>query len=138
VSVAAAQSDPPANDDHAAGPTATAVRTVETFRIDGILDEEAWRTAPVISRFVQLDPEEGKPGSERTEVRILYDDFNLYVGAWLFDSEPPTGRLGRRDSGWPDTDGILVYLDTYHDHRTAFRFTLNPSGTRRDEVIIGG
>lgn len=133
-----AQASAPRFDNHAVAPSATAVRTTQAPSIDGRLDDEVWNTAPVISELYQLDPNEGEPVSERTEVRILYDDYNLYIGAWLYDTGPLTGRLGRRDSAWPDTDGLLIFLDSYHDHRTAYRFTLNPSGTRRDEVISGG
>jgi hypothetical protein len=113
---------------------ATARRLTGTIRLDGRLDEAAWATAPVTSSFTQLDPDEGRPASQRTEVRVLYDDDALYVGARLFDSGPMRARLGRRDMSLGDSDWFGVMIDSYHDHRTAFGFDVNPAGVRRDEV----
>jgi Domain of unknown function (DUF5916)/Carbohydrate family 9 binding domain-like len=116
-----------------------AVRTVESIAIDGRPDEEAWSSAPAITEFTQIEPDEWAPVTEDTRVRILFDEFNLYVAGWLYDSGPLTTRLGRRDSSWSDTDALILFLDTFHDHRTAYRFTVNPSGVKRDEIItIGG
>jgi hypothetical protein len=115
-----------------------AARAATPIELDGDLNDEAWSGAPVISEFVQIEPVEGAPGSERTEIRIVYDDYNLYVGAALYDSGQLTSRLGRRDSIWPDADALIFFIDTYHDHRTAFRFTVNPSGSKRDEIIVVG
>ncbi|HUE96049.1 MAG TPA: DUF5916 domain-containing protein, partial [Longimicrobiaceae bacterium] len=128
----------PLYDDHSQAPSAVAVRAPAAPVIDGRLDDPAWQSAPVISGFYQMEPDEGEPVTQRTEVRILYDDYNLYVGAWMYDTGPISRRLGRRDSAWPDTDAFILFLDTYHDHRTAYRFTVNPSGTKRDETITGG
>src|SRR5438067_5610508 len=85
-------------------PTARAARLTGTIRLDGKLDEPAWRDAPVTDAFTQVDPEEGKPASERTEVRVLYDDDALYVGVRLFDRGHVIGRLGRRDMPLGDSD----------------------------------
>jgi hypothetical protein len=125
--------------DHSSAPQAMAIRTTLPISIDGRLDDAAWAQAQVITDFTQIEPDEWAPVSERTEVRILFDDYNLYVAASLYDTGPLSTRLGRRDSAWPDTDAFIVFLDTYHDHRTAYRFTVNPSGVKRDEIItIGG
>jgi hypothetical protein len=125
--------------DHVSAPIATAVRTSGPISIDGRPDEAAWLAAPMITEFTQVEPDEWAPVSERTEVRFLYDDFNLYVAGWMYDRGPIVARLGRRDSTWPDVDSFIVFIDTYHDHRTAYRFTVNPSGTKRDEIItVGG
>src|SRR5687767_10496089 len=58
-------------------------------RIDGKLDEQAWTAAEAYSDFRQLDPNEGQPGSERTELRVLYDDRAIYLGLRMFDSDAP-------------------------------------------------
>jgi len=121
---------------HDARPVATATRFEGAIRIDGRLDEAAWAAAPVIDGFTQIDPEEGAPSTQRTEVRILYDDDALYVGARLHDTGEVTGRLGRRDMALGDSDWFGVMLDSYHDHRTAFGFDVNPAGVRRDEVKV--
>ena len=119
-------------------PVVTAVRIDRPPTIDGRLDDPVWALAPPVTLFLQTDPEEGKPVSEATEVRVLYDAEAIYVGARLFDREPRRiiRRLGRRDAQ-PPSDDFRVLFDSYHDHRTAFRFTLNPAGVKGD-VLFGG
>lgn len=115
-------------------PVSSAVRAAGPIHLDGKLDEAAWAAAPVTDAFTQIDPQEGKPASQRTEVRVLYDDDALYVGVRLHDTGPVTARLGRRDMPLGDSDWFGLMLDSYHDHRTAFGFDVNPAGVRRDEV----
>src|SRR5690606_1690202 len=92
------QPSAPLYDAHDAHPTATAVRITEAITIDGSLDEPVWMTAPAVTDFWQVLPDEGVPVSEPTEVRFLYDDEALYVGAWLWDSDGQiVTRLSRRD-----------------------------------------
>ncbi len=88
--------------DAAPGPSkrARAVRAAEeAVQVDGRLDERAWTTAPVISDFVQKEPIEGAEPTERTEIRFLYDDDVLYVGARMYKRPGSTlqAPLGRRD-----------------------------------------
>jgi hypothetical protein len=111
-----------------------AVRASAPIDLDGRLNEPAWATAPVTDSFTQIDPDEGRPASQRTEVRVMYDDAFLYVGARLHDSGRITGRLGRRDMDFGDSDWFGVMIDSYLDHRTAFGFDVNPAGVRHDEV----
>ncbi|MSR07741.1 MAG: hypothetical protein EXR93_11850 [Gemmatimonadetes bacterium] len=108
-----------------------------TPAIDGRLDDSAWRAALPITEFVQKNPTEGQPASERTEVRFLFTDSDLYVGIRAFDREPDgiVGPLVRRDPGDIPTDYVAVKIDSYHDRRTAFEFTVNPAGSRSDEFI---
>lgn len=113
-----------------------AARTDGRIQLDGRLTETAWERAPVTTAFTQIDPDEGRPASQRTDVRVLYDDHFLYVGARLHDTGPITGRLGRRDMPLGDSDWFGVMIDSYLDHRTAFGFDVNPAGVRRDEVKI--
>ena len=90
-------------------PRVTAVRATGPVAVDGRLDEADWQKASPATDFLQRDPDEGKPATERTEVRILYDDTAIYVGARMFDSEPSkiARRLTRRDG---DTDGIVDWI----------------------------
>jgi len=111
-----------------------AVRASGPIRLDGKLDEATWAAAPVTDGFTQIDPDEGKPASQRTEVRVLYDDEALYVGVRLHDTGPITARLGRRDMPLGDSDWFGLMIDSYFDHRTAFGFDVNPAGVRRDEI----
>ena len=117
-------------------PAVTAVRVARAPLLDGRLDDDAWQAATPISDLVQSDPEEGQPVSQATEIRIVYDDDALYIGARLHDREAAriVGRLGRRDA-YTDSDDFRVLLDSYHDHNTAFRFDVNPAGVRSDLVF---
>lgn len=121
--------------DHLSGaPIARAIRTDVPISVDGQLDEAIWMTAPAISDFRQTVPNEGEPVTQRTEIRFLYDDENLYVGAWLWDTGTILSRLAKRDAGVSDADFFVLLLDSYHDHRTAYRFATSPAGMKRDEI----
>jgi hypothetical protein len=125
---------PPAVHASGATPQMRAVPRTGDISVDGRLDEEMWRTAPVATDFRQQDPHEGQPASERTEVRIAYDNEALYIGARMYDSLGAAGvhtRLGRRDQDL-DGDYLQFVLDTYHDHTGRTVFTINPSGVKRD------
>jgi Domain of unknown function (DUF5916)/Carbohydrate family 9 binding domain-like len=117
----------------------TAARVAPAARpvLDGRLDDPAWSLATPIGGLMQRDPQEGAPATERVEVRILYDADALYVGARLFDSAPRDiiARLGRRDAN-THSDEFRVLLDSYHDRRTAFEFSVNAAGVKRD-VLLG-
>jgi hypothetical protein len=120
---------------HASRPVAHAVAVDDHPVLDGRLDDPVWARATPVTEFTQLDPEEGRPASARTEVRIVYDAEALYIGAMLHDSLPPSGRLVRRDAYVLDSDWFSVALDSYHDHLSSFRFSVNPAGVRRDEIF---
>ena len=129
----------PQGYDHDVAPTARAVRTDENISIDGRMDEPAWTTAPAVTQFYQVVPNESAPGTQPTEVRFLYDDDFLYVGGWMYDDGEILKRMARRDQGVPDIDIFAVHLDGYHDHRTAVRIATSPgAGWIRDEFIVGG
>jgi len=118
-------------------PVVRAVRLSTLLILDGRLDEPAWRDAPPARNFRQSDPNEGQPASERTEMRVLYDDDALYVGARMFDSEPGkiVRRLSRRDDAGVDADWLTVYLDPHHDHLTGARFQVTAAGSLADAAI---
>ncbi|HEX2208655.1 MAG TPA: DUF5916 domain-containing protein [Longimicrobium sp.] len=132
---AAAQQTPPdARAPLPDPPQASATRTTQSIRVDGSLDDAAWAAATPITEFRQLDPQEGQPATERTEVRVVYDDQALYIGARMYDRQPVSARLGRRDMGMGASDWLTVILDSNHDHRTAVGFEVNPRGVRRDQT----
>jgi hypothetical protein len=124
--------------DHDSAVRARAVRARTGIDVDGRFDEQVWSDAPPITEFIQEDPAEGEPGTERTEFRVAYDDDAIYIGAMLYDSYPITTRLNRRDTGSGDFDYITVSLDSYHDHETSYLFSVNPSGAIRDAVSSSG
>lgn len=101
--------------------------------IDGILNDEAWNGAPMVTDFTQVEPNEGNPASERTEVRILYGADALYVAFRALDRRPDSiaAQLTRRDSD-SYSDRVHVLVDSYHDQRTAFQFGVNPVGVKQD------
>jgi len=112
-------------------PVATATRLSGSVRIDGHLDDAAWRTATPLDQFVQRQPSEGQPATDAMEVRFLFDDNALYVGVSMASSAPIQAPLGRRDSG-NQSDNIQISLDSYLDRRTASTFGVTASGVRLD------
>jgi hypothetical protein len=112
-------------------PVATATRVAGPLRIDGRLDEAAWASATPLTRFVQRQPDEGAPATDPIDVRILFDDRALYVGARMVSSAPIQAPLGRRDDD-DRSENIQVSLDTYLDRRTAYTFGVTASGVRLD------
>ena len=107
----------------------------ESIRLDGRLDDSAWRAAHWISDFVQKEPNEGAEPTERTEVAFLYDGDALYVAARMHSDDPSQiqAPLARRDgSGIVQAEHLWVSLDTYHDRRTAYSCGVTASGVRMD------
>lgn len=124
----------PAEDHLRDAPRATAAKLDGTIRIDGVLNESQWIAAQPLGEFRQLDPQEGSSATERSDIRFLYDDEALYIGAMLYDRESVRGRLGRRDMNMTASDWLTVIIDTSHDHRTAVGFEVNPLGVKRDQT----
>ena len=116
---------------------ATRLTPSERVALDGRLDEVLWRRAQAADGFLQQEPVEGRPPTERTEVRVVYDADNLYIGALLHDSEPD-GILGyqrQRDQELDSDDRFMVVLDTFLDGRTAYYFETNPAGLMGDGLV---
>jgi hypothetical protein len=109
------------------------------IRIDGLLDEPAWKLAIPLTDFRQQEPVEGGIPSEPSEIRILYDSNALYIGAMLYDSEPD-GILAhqlQRNAGLGSDDRFMWVLDTFGDGRTGYFFETNPAGLLGDGLIDG-
>src|SRR5437773_7865349 len=113
------------------------IRTADPIKIDGTLDEPSWSLAQPATDFLQEQPNEGAPASERTEVRVLFDDKNIYFGIRAFDSDVKhiNARELVRDADFSNDDTVAILLDTYHDRRNGFRFIVNPLGTQQDALI---
>ncbi len=116
--------------------TIKAYRLSETDEIviDGTLNEEAWNKAEHRGGFLEKEPYPLVPMSEETEFAILYDSENLYIGVWCRDSEPEKiiRQLSPRGTAAPDN--VDLFLDSYHDHRTGYKFTVSPAGVQVDEL----
>jgi hypothetical protein len=134
-----------AQQKDSAAPAAPAARLARPARlagpppvIDGRLDEAAWRDAPVIGGFVQREPYQGNPASERTEVRLLVDGEALYVAAWNYDRTPSAIVPGEkvRDGLLTNSDYFAIVLDTYRDRQNGFLFATTPAGIEYDGQII--
>lgn len=106
--------------------------------LDGRLEEAAWRTATPITDFTQQEPVEGGEPSEETEIRVVYDDEALYIGAIIYDD--PDGILAyqrERDAPLSTDDRFMWILDTFRDGRTGYFFEINAAGLMGDGVITG-
>ncbi len=116
---------------------AGAIRVEESPVLDGNLDEAIWRQAPVISDFLQRDPQEGEPATEKTEVKIIYTNTALYCGVVCYDSEPEKiiARERARDDTLTTDDTFEIILDTFHNRKDGFLFRTNPLGTKFDSWI---
>ena len=114
-----------------------AVHSDTPLTVDGILDEPAWAEARGSQEFIQKDPQEGQPATERTEFRIVYTATTLYIGVTCYDATPQgiVAAERRRDNTLESDDTISVVLDTFHDHRNAFLFRTNPLGTQYDALV---
>lgn len=105
--------------------------------LDGKLEEAIWQDTPVATGFTQRAPDEGKPASEDTKVRVVYSNNALYVGIRAYDSamDSVAATLFRKD-GSAYSDWVYVSIDSYNDNRTSFNFAVNPRGVRKDILIF--
>ncbi|MGH9331408.1 MAG: sugar-binding protein [Vicinamibacterales bacterium] len=107
------------------------------IRIDGRLDDEAWTAAADLGALTQREPREGTEPSERTSVKLLFDEDALYIAVVCFDSNP--GAIVRaqmtRDADQAQDDNIEIVLDTFLDHRNGYYFQVNALGAQADGLI---
>jgi hypothetical protein len=122
--------------------TNNAQKTIQTKRIadaitiDGVLDEPFWQTAEVAKDFTQIKPIAGKPATQPTEVRVVYDDESIYIGAICYDTPESMSKiLCQRDRFNANTDYFSVMLDTYNDQLNGFVFSVSTCGVQYDAKI---
>ena len=112
--------------------------TSEKITIDGVLDEAIWSSAPKIGDLIQRQPDTGEAPSERTEVILLHDADNLYIGVIAYDSEPDkviATQMARDGNIWSD-DYVQFMLDTFRDKRNAYYFGTNPAGALVEGLLL--
>ncbi|MBL1216982.1 MAG: hypothetical protein D8M59_05740 [Planctomycetes bacterium] len=111
----------------------------EAPTIDGVLDEVVWETAVVIDCFTQVDPNQGEPPTQRTEMRLLYDQDHLYVAFRCYDTDPDGIVVSQlqRDRSLDTDDNVRFVIDPYFDRRNGYYFSMNPVGCRRDAEVVG-
>jgi len=139
----------------APAPVVKAVRVGAGPKIDGALDDAAWAAAVPFDEFRMYEPQANGRPTERTELRILYDDANLYIGVRCFDAEPKriAANTMAHDAGTsassmmmyyggapsgPSDDIVRILLDPFQDKRTAFIFYVNPLGARSEGLVYAG
>lgn len=122
--------------DFPASIRALRVESANQILLDGKMDEQVWSRASVATGFTQREPNDGSPASEKTEVRIIYTDEAIYIGANAFDTamDSVAATLFRKD-GSAYSDWFFVGIDSYNDNRTSFSFGVNPRGVRKDLLI---
>jgi hypothetical protein len=116
------------------------VRTLEALKtdqppvIDGKLDDLVWREVPTATGFIQNFPSYGQPASQRTVVKVIYDNSAIYVGAYLYD-DPALIRkqiTARDEDQQKDLDYFSIFLDTYNDQQNGFQFLVTSSNVQTD------
>jgi Domain of unknown function (DUF5916)/Carbohydrate family 9 binding domain-like len=135
VCPARAQAPPPPSAvvSGVGSPTVTIPRIDAAAQIDGVLDEPAWSQAARLGHFSQYQPADGRPAEEETEVLVWYSPTAIYFGIVARDSDPSSVRATMSDRDNLDAeDTVTIYLDTFHDLRRAFFFTVNALGAQQD------
>lgn len=129
------------NPSESALKTVNACKIISPIHLDGKFSEACWDSAEVITGFTQREPHEGEPATEKTEVKIIYDNENMYVGVICYDSEPDLiihNEL-QVDGFLEFDDNFTFILDTFNDKRGGFYFRTNPNGARIDAKLgVGG
>ena len=118
-------------------PSVQAVQVEQEPVLDGVLDEPVWQEASPVGQFRQRNPQEGNPATEKTEVRIIYSETAIFFGVTCYDSQPDRiiATQRARDADLEFDDSFTILLDTFHSHRNAFWFEMNPLGARYDSWI---
>jgi hypothetical protein len=118
--------------------TVRAVRSREALRIDGRLEEPDYAATEAIGGFVQQEPDEGAPATERTEAWVFFDDDNVYVSARCWDTHPErrvANEMRRDTTQLRQNDTFAVLFDTFHDRRNGYLFYANAIGGLSDSQI---
>jgi hypothetical protein len=113
------------------------VRVSQAPVLDGLVTEPLWQEIEPAAGFIQQEPDSGNPATEQTEVRLAFDENNLYLGIICFDAEPANIVVtqNRRDAPLTDTDSIQILLDTFNDDQNAFIFGTSPTGIEYDGQV---
>ena len=114
-----------------------ATRSSTDIKIDGSLDDAAWASAPIARDFIMFEPENGDPEIEgfETEIRVLYTDNAVYIGAMMFDPHPDSvlKQLTKRDVYNENCDWLGIFINPYNDGLSDFNFWVTAAGTQSDE-----
>jgi len=116
-----------------------AFRTNKAPKIDGDLSDEAWKNSEPAGNFIQRSPNPGRPSSKKTEVKIIYDDIAIYIGAMMYDEKPDSilRELTTRDNE-ANADLFGLVIDTYNDDQNAYGFFVSAAGVQIDARYSSG
>ena len=106
--------------------------------LDGRLDEAVYARVPAMSDFIQQEPHEGEPATEKTETWVLFDEQNIYVAARCWDSHPErmvVNEMRRDNRNIFQNENFTIVIDTFYDRRNGFFFQTNPLGALRDQAV---
>src|SRR5262249_32817992 len=103
-------------------------------KLDGKLDDAVWQNAAIATDFIIKNPDFGKPSAQRTEVKLVYTNEALYIGAHLYDDPKlvRTTLTSRDDYQFQDADYFGVAFDTYKDKQNAFEFIVTSANVQSD------
>jgi hypothetical protein len=116
-------------------PVLHAVRATASPVVDGDLSDAAWQSAPEFTGFTQHDPDDGKPPTMATSIRIVYDDHAIYFGAKMTDTQRPSQVIFRRDNFSPQSDFLSINIDPQLDRLSGNAFTITPANVQADTVL---
>jgi hypothetical protein len=121
-------------------PTLSALRLNpdERITVDGNLEELLWQRAVPATDFIQQEPANGQPSTERTEVRVVFDRDAIYIGVACFDSDPRGLLFNQmlRDGSLDGDDRFMWILDSYNTQQSAYYFEINPAGSMGDALVV--
>ncbi len=116
-----------------------AMRIDNPPKIDGLLNDPVWKKAIPYTNFIMQEPHYGQKPSEKTELRVLYDKNNLYIGIMCYDSEPQ--KIGANEFKWDNrgraSDVVKIIIDPFQDKRNGYVFFVNAKGVRTDGLAFG-
>lgn len=114
-----------------------AIKASDAPRIDGSLDEVAWQSVPVAKDFITNTPVYGRPSAFRTEVRIMYDNSALYIGAYIYDKPANIRKqfTPRDKERQADVDYFSIFIDTYKDRQNAYQFLVTSRNVQSDARV---
>jgi hypothetical protein len=126
---------PPVGADAARETPLELTRVASPIVVDGVMNDEGWRTVAALPLTMYLPVFRGQP-SQRSEIRVAYDDQYFYVGGWFYDTDPKGIRINSlyRDR-WNGDDALAIYIDAFNDDQNAKWFGVTPAGMRFDQLV---
>src|SRR5688500_6128052 len=110
-------------------------RITSTIVVDGVMNDEAWHGVEPLPLTMYLPVFRGEP-TQRSEIRVAYDEHHFYVGGWFYDTDPTAIRINSlyRDR-WIGDDALAIYIDAFNDNQNAKWFGTTPAGMRFDQLV---